>query len=277
MGIVARGRRRSTRSAGSTRRRHGASSRGSSGARRLSQPRVDPDKLLDSIVDEAVQRLGLGILGLDRESYKEMLKPLVEGIVERYSSRPSKDAIVSRLQNAVNNVYILASAYLLEKLEKLTPEQLEFVVTYGGPIAAKYASRLYKEIVESNRRDLLPLLRSAWEQYGRPTPIACPRCGFRAVTPDLVCMVCGYTLSEREAKEAIDFNYRLEEFVELYPASDVREAIERGVVVVGDTLKPPSAPREPTDIVLHLTRSERDRLRKLLEERKASYARGPGA
>lgn len=238
---------------------------------------MDPEKLLDSIVDEAVQKLGLAILALDRDSYKEMLKPIVEGILEQYSSRPSKDAVISKMQGALNNVYMMASAYLLEKLNRLTPEQLEFVATYGGPVAARYISRLYREALRSNRTDLLPILRSLWEQYGRPTPIPCPRCGFRAVTPDLECMVCGYVLSEREAKEAIDFEYRLAELVEFYPASDVLDAIDKGIVLVGETIKPPSAPREPTDIVLHLSRSEKEKLRKLLEERKASYAGGSSA
>ena len=268
-----RGRRRVSRSGSNTSRKGVRATRARSSRRATQRVKIDPEKLLDSMVDDAVQKLGLTILGLNKESYKEMLKPIVEGIVGQYSSRPSKDAIISRLRSAINSVYMIASAYLLEKLNVLTQEQLEFVVNYGGPVAARNVTRLYRDALKLGRKDLLPLLRSLWEQYGTPTPVSCPRCGFRAVTPELECMVCGYTLSEREAKEAIDFEFRLAELVEFYSPNEVIEAIERGFVVVGSTIKPPSAPREPTDIVLHLTRSERELLRRMLEERKAGYAR----
>ncbi len=230
---------------------------------------MDPDKLLDSILDDVVQQLGLDILGLERKAYAEMLKPIIEGILSQYSSRPSKDAIVGRLKATVQHVYMYAAAYLLEKLEKLTPEQLEFVVSYGGPVAAKHVSRLYSEAKRLGREDLIPQLRRVWELYGNPTPIPCPRCGFRAVTPDLYCMVCGYTLTEREAKEMIDFRERLRELVEFYSESEVLDTIERGYVVVGDTIKPASARPSPTDVVLHLTAEEKELLRKMLMERRS--------
>jgi hypothetical protein len=230
--------------------------------------RVDPEKILESILDDAVGQLGLDILGLDRSAYAEMLKPIIEGIVSQYSSRPSKDSILGRLRATAQHVYMYASAYLLEKLDKLTNDQLEFVVSYGGPIAAKYASRLYREAKRLGREDLIPQLRRLWEMYGNPTPIPCPRCGFRAVTPDLYCMICGYTLTEKEAKDAIDFNERLRELVEFYSPQEVLETIERGYVIIGDTIKPATANPQPTDIVLHLTAEEKEFLRKLLAERR---------
>ena len=250
----------------STRRKRSTTRKRTTGVRRGTT--VDVDKILESILDDVVQRLGLDILGLQREAYKEMLKPIVEGIVSQYSSRPSKDAIISKMRATANNVYLFASAYLLEKLERFTSEQLEFIVSYGGPVAAKHVAKLYQEALRLGRKDLIPQIRSLWEIHGTPTPIPCPRCGFRAVTPDLYCMVCGYTLSEKEAKEAIDFQERLRELVEFYDKHEVEEAIEKGYVIVGDTIKPPSARPEPTDIILHLTREEREYLRRLLVERR---------
>ncbi|WP_048061476.1 hypothetical protein [Hyperthermus butylicus] len=261
----------STSARTSSRRTRSTTRRRSSGVRRGSN--IDVNKLLESIVDDAVQQLGLDILGLQREAYKEMLRPIVEGILSQYSSRPSRDTIISRMKATANNVYLFASAYLLERLEKFTPEQLEFIVSYGGPVAAKHVSKLYHEALRLDRRDLVPQIRSIWEMHGAPTPIPCPRCGFRAVTPDLYCMVCGYTLSEREAKEAIDFQERLRELVEFYGEHEVEETIEKGYVIVGETVKPPSTRLEPTDIILHLTREEREYLRKLLAERRQQHAR----
>ncbi len=226
---------------------------------------MDPEKILDSILDEAVARLGLDILGLSREQYREMLKPIIEGIVSMYSSRPSNDSILARLRATAQNVYVMASAYMLEKLDKLTPEQLEFIVANGGPVAGKYAPRLYQLAVELGRKDLIPQIRYLWETYGSPTPITCPRCGFRAVTPELKCMVCGYEPSEREVKEAIDFREKLEMFAEEASVDEIREAVERGYVLVGERVKPPSAPREPFDVELRLDRSEVELLRKWIE------------
>ncbi len=273
---MARARRRGSRSrrsgAGSSRRQGG--SRSTRSVSQRASARIDLDAFTASVAEEVVPRLGLDILGLRREEYVEMLKPIVSGLLEQYSSRPSKQAVASKLLANPRPVYLYAAAYVLEKREELTEEQVEFIVSNAPEIAARYASRLYEAAVKHGRRDLVAMLRSAWEQYGHPTPVPCPRCGFRAVTPDLVCMVCGYELDEKEAKEAIDFEARLREFAEMYPASDVREAVERGYVIVGvDYLKPPSADREPTDIVLHLDQRERELLRRLLVEKRATTAR----
>ena len=230
--------------------------------------KIDPVKLLESMVDDIASRLGLDLLGLSREQLMEALRPVIEGLLEQYSSRPSKDAIISRLVATSRHVYMLVSAYLLEKFDRLTPEQLEFVTSYGEGVAAKYMPRLYREAKRLGREDLIPLLRAVWEKYGSPTPIACPYCGFRAVTPDLVCMVCGRELSEKEVKEAIDFREKLIEFVELYSSREVEEAVEKGYVVVGESIKPPSTRLERGEVILHLSRDERNLLKSLLAERR---------
>ncbi len=242
--------------------RRSASSRG-----RVSAS-IDPLRLLEGIVDDVMTRLGLDILGLTREQVIEALKPVIEGILEQYSSRPSKDSIISRLVATSSHVYMYISAYLLEKFDKLTPEQLEFVASYGERIAAKYMPRLYREALRLGREDLIPLLRSIWEKYGMPTAIACPYCGFRAVTPDLVCIICGRELSEKDVKKAIDFREKLLEFVELYSPREIEDAIAKGYVIVSDSIKPPSSTLSRGDVVLHLTEKERAFLKSLLAEKR---------
>jgi DNA-directed RNA polymerase subunit RPC12/RpoP len=246
-----------------------AKSRGGSGRRasrtvRRPAARIDPQKLTEEILDDVSSRLGLDILGLKREQLVEALRPIVEGILEQYSSRPSKEAIISKIANTSRNVYIMIAAYIVERINSLTSEQLEFVINYGEAIAARHAPRLYAEAKRLGRDDLIPMLRMLWEKYGNPTPIACPYCGFRAVTPDLVCMICGKELSEREVKEAIDFRERLREMVELYSEREVEDAISKGYVIVGDVVKPPSYGVEPGNLILHLTMEERSFLKNLL-------------
>ncbi len=239
------------------------------GVRRVSRQGIDVDSVVEALVDEFASRSGLDILGLSREDYVEILKPIVAGIIDQYSSRPSKEAIMSKIRAAIQGVYMLASAYMLEKDVPLTRERLEFIVTNAPQVAARYVSKLYKELKSNGLDYLIPLLRKAWESYGRPTPIACPYCGFRGLTPDFVCIVCGREVEEHEVKKAIDFNEKLREFVEFYSPNDVIEAIERGYVVVNEHVKPPSAQLQPNkpELVLHLSYEEKELLRRMLREK----------
>jgi len=253
------------------RKRTTVTRRTSRGARRsYSRSRgaiVNIDRLIDNVIDDVVSNLGLDILNLTRQEYVEILKPIVEGIASTYS-RPSKEAILARLKAVADRVYMMVSAYLLEKKENVSEEQLEFIVSYGGPVLCRHVQRIYSQLKVYGRSDLIGQLRVSWERYCNPTPISCPRCGFRALTPDLVCMVCGYEAGEEEVKRAIDFEQKLREFVEIYDKASVEEAIERGYVLVGETVKPPSAQREPYDIELRLSKSEREFMKRLLSERK---------
>ncbi len=224
--------------------------------------------MLDSVLDEVVTSLGLDILGLSREQYREMLRPVIEGLLSTYTSRPSTETIIARLRATSQNLYIMASAYMLEKLEKLTPEQLEFIVANGGPVAGKYAPKLYRAALELGRKDLIPQIRYLWETYGNPTPLECPRCGFRALTPELTCMICGHEASEREVKKVIDFEEKLRMFAEEASPTEIREALERGYVLVGERVKPPSGPREPFDVEIRLDKHELEILRRALEVRR---------
>ena len=259
-GVSAIKRRRTTatrRTSRSTRRRY-SRTRGTT---------VNVERLIESVLDDAVSNLGLDLLDLTRQEYVEMLKPIIEGIASTYS-RPSKEAILARLRATVDRVYMMAAAYLLEKKERISEEQLEFIVSYGGPALCRHVQRIYNQLRTCGRDDLIGQLRLSWERYCNPTPIPCPRCGFRALTPDLICMVCGYEASEEEVKKAIDFEQKIREFVEMYDKASVEEAMECGYVLVGETVKPPSAQREPYDIELRLSKSERELIKRLLSEKK---------
>lgn len=228
---------------------------------------VNVEKLVESVLDDAVSNLGLDLLNLTQQEYVEMLKPIIEGIASTLS-RPSKEAVLARLRAAVDKVYMMAAAYLLEKKDRISEEQLEFVVSYGGPVLCRHAQHIYNQLRMYGRDDLVSQLRLSWEHYCNPTPVPCPRCGFRALTPDLVCMICGYEADEKEVKKVIDFEQRIREFVEMYDKASVEEAIERGYVLVGEIVKPPSAQREPYDIELRLSKSEKELMKRLLGEKK---------
>lgn len=240
-------------------------------SRKPSIQSIDVNALTESVLDEFVSRSGLDTVGLSREDYVEILKPIVGGIVDQYSSKPSREAVIAKLNQAIQEVYNLTAAYILEKGIPLTRERLEFIATNAPQIATQYISQLYKEIKSNGLDHLLPLLRIAWEKYGKPTPITCPYCGFRSITQDLTCIVCGREVSERDIKNIIDFRERLKEFVEMYSLDEVVETVDRGYVIVGEHIKPPTVQPSSTEIVLHLTREEKEFLRIMVMEKRRGF------
>ena len=229
---------------------------------------INVEEYVRSIVKDVAERLGLDLLGLKEEEYYEVLGPAIEMVLGEATYKPKVDQIVSRLQRHYDNVAEVISANLVRLKDNFTPEQLEFIISYGRRVAAGAVQKLYKEAVKMGREDLVSQLRQVWHEYGRPTPIPCPKCGFRAVLPDLTCFVCGAVLSEKEVKKAVDFEALLKEFAETASIDEIREAVERGYVLLGEYVKAPTANRDPWDIEIFLSRDERDYLRKKLLEKR---------
>lgn len=228
---------------------------------------INVDTIIEKITDEAISSLGLDVLGLTRDQYREMLRPIIEGILSTYSSRPAVDTIISKMRATLNQLYMMAAAYVLEKLDELNEEQLEFVIANGATVAVNHIAKLYKHIEKYRRWDLLPQLRYLWETYGKPTPLSCPYCGFRAITPDLVCLVCGREIKENDLKKAIDFEQRLIEFAETTELSKLREIIEKGYVLIGEDIRSPSEEHTGVEVELRLSEPEKEIIRNIMVKR----------
>ncbi len=253
----------STNSEGSSRRKTTRRTR-----RRMYQRKtIDIDSYTRSVVSEVASALGLDLLNLTNEELVEVLKPAIEAVVGEARYKPSIDTIISRLRRHFTNIAKLISMQLLRLKEKLAPEQLEFIILNGEEVAGINAPRLYHEALKYKRLDLINNLRILWEKYGNPTPFTCPKCGFRAVIPDLTCIICGNSLTERELKKSIDFKEKLMEFAENASISEIKEVLEKGYVLVGEYIKPPSAPRSRFDIELFLSSEERKMLSSILKSK----------
>ena len=212
-------------------------------------------------------RLGLeGIV--DRRLVVEIMREVVSGIVESRSTKPSLESIVKRVSSNAEAFLKAVAAALLAEPEKLSREQLEFVVSNAPDLAGKAAPALYARALELGAHWVTPTLRSLWLRYGRPTPVRCPRCGFNAVAPDLSCMVCGAQLSEEEVKESIGFREALRSFALRADPRLVEEAIRAGYVVLDDDIHPPSVKSTlPFYVELHLSKAERRMLEEALRAR----------
>jgi len=264
-------RRRSSKSTSSKTQAKKTSRRGTSRRRKKT---INVEEYVRSIVKEVASRLGLDLLGLNDEEYYEVLGPVIEMALGEATYKPKVDQIVSRLKRYFENVAELIASNLLRVRENFTPEQLEFIIAYGRRAAAGNVQRLYREARRLGRDDLIAQLKYVWHEYGRPTPIVCPKCGFRAILPDFSCYVCGAILSEEDVRKAVDFDVLFREFVETSSINDLRETLERGYVLLGEYIKPPTAQREPWDLELFLKKHEKEYIRKKIMEKRLKQLSG---
>jgi len=225
-----------------------------------------PEPLVEKGFNEIVEALGIGVLGLSDEELREALIEPVAMVLG--ASKPSIQALIKRLQRNLSRVYQLIIIYMLEHRDKLSEEQLEFAVAYGDRVLLPYISRLYAEAESRGRDDLVAVLRGVWEKYGKTSPVRCPKCGFRAVDPGLTCRICGYILSEDEAKRQLGFNDLLVMVASTMPREMIEEMIADGAVYVTMRGVYPlrRARREEPGVVLELTPREK----KMLDE----YSKG---
>ncbi len=180
---------------------------------------VDPEKLLDEYLDDAVVGLGISSLQLDRDEYKELIKEPFVAAVGQVKSKPKLSTILNRLLANRDGLmeYLAMKLARIREVEKMTDEQLEFVVynTRAGIVAL--APQLYKEAVRRGRSDLVDILRYEWDMYGIRSPIKCPKCGFDSIMPDFTCKVCGYEISMKELKAQIGVVDLLKDYSNIDP------------------------------------------------------------
>lgn len=237
-----------------------------SGLRRSSKmmSREQLEDLYQKVAERVRGELGLSDDVVGDRVLRDVLEPIVFDIAGRVS-RPNPESIAKRVILMRDQFLKGVAARLLEFGEELTREQLEFVLVYAPDLAGKAAPLLYDIAVRLGALDLVEGLRDLWEAYGRPTAARCPRCGFKALGPDLACLVCGASISEEELKRSIGFEDMLKRFAKSAPRRLVEEVLAVGYVYYEDgALKAPSEPQGPHAVRLVLGRREREKLRAML-------------
>ncbi|MCE4608536.1 MAG: hypothetical protein F7B61_06240 [Caldisphaeraceae archaeon] len=234
---------------------------------RLSE--VEIESYADEISRQLVPMLGLDIIEVDASSIKGLVSEIVAAIAESRVTKPTINSIVKKMIASKNNFMKAIASTLISSNEVNSRERLEFLISYAPELAGKASPILYKTAKKLNLQDVIEDLRHLWNLYGRPTPVRCPRCGFNSVMPDLTCIVCNATLSEKEIKDEIGFNELLNNIVSTYNREVIYEIIHAGYVVFDGELKPPSmANNDSIEIILHLSREEREALKKTIESYK---------
>jgi len=256
-----KGRKTSTRKPSS-----GGGSPESTGLKASSKPRkpksgIDVGKVVDEMVDQVYMYLGLSDLGLSDEEARSIAREVTEMIVSSYSSKPTLESVIKRLQRSRDAINEYIAGRILELREKPDPKAVEFLVFYGGRALLPEISRVYRLLVEYNRQDLVGALQNIWNKYGPKGMVRCPKCGFNSIAPDYSCVVCGTVVPEKYVRDEIGFNEKFSEYVKTASVAELREAMEAGFLLANTSgIYNPRSPRLREKGVLaypiHLTRSE---------------------
>lgn len=242
--------------AGTARRRGGS-------RRRSWRDSFDVDSFVAEVIEYVAPRLGLDYIGVGDRELAAVLRPIIEDMIESRSTKPKAETIASRIEKMKPVIYKALASMLLER-EELSPEQIEFIVAHAEDLAGKAAPLLYRHAVKYGLDHVVEALRVLWSRYGRPLPLRCPRCGFYALAPNLECMVCGSSISERELKDSIGFRDRLRDYAGSADWRLVEEIIHAGYIYFDGEIRPPSMrPSNGYYIALYLSREERELLRSL--------------
>ncbi|MEZ0290724.1 MAG: hypothetical protein ABWJ42_06520 [Sulfolobales archaeon] len=222
--------------------------------------------------EELSLRLGIYNLKLDQEILIIILKRVVELLWDE-DKKPDIERISSRIKRNLDSLRSVISQMILEYKRDLTPDQLEFVVSSGGPWIIGYASQLYRYAKDLKREDLIISLKYQWVKWWSSTrdqelPPECPNCGFNALMPDGVCIVCGYTPTATEILKYYHFDDYVEKLYKRNEISKIKRIVERGYVLISSIgIKHPDEERSKYDLEVYIPRSYRERLISMLGDR----------
>ncbi len=226
----------------------------------------DLKALTPVVAEKLIPLLGLDLIGLKADDIKDLVYSVLSSIAESRSSKLTEDVAIKKIMATKDGILKAIAASLLSREGQMTREQLEFIIAYAPDLAGRAAPYLYRVATKLNAPDVVDSLRGLWSQYGNPTPVECPRCGFRAVTPDLTCSVCGAELSEGELKRYMKFDEMLTRLTSRLHPRLIEEILAAGYVVLDGDINPPSmAPKQGFSLIIHLNKSERELLKKALE------------
>lgn len=192
------------------------------------------NKLVESFYEELYSYLGLDTLNIPDNLAHKIIYEILDMLYGGLSSKPKLDAVLKKIKRYREKIYGIISYMLLENLKDLSEEQLEFIVYNGGQFLVRDISHLYMLLKKISRNDLITYLEYIWEKYGNPSPIKCPKCGFRAIMPDFTCNICGYVVSEEYIRREIGFDEKFKIYVEQASVAELRDVMDLGYVLVGE-------------------------------------------
>ncbi len=240
---------------------------------RAKRREINVEAWVDRHLEEFVTLSGLDMLGLSIKTYKEILSDILIQLFGSTTSYTNVKTLVKRYIRNKRKLDQVIATRIASLLESFSNEQLEYIVYNIGDSILYLASKLYSAAKEAGREDLISIIRSKWnfswvKNKTKILPVPCPKCGFNSLTPDLVCMVCGATVTEKELKEYIGFTQLLKELTEDLGCDDLNKLSKYDYVLLEDSkVKVPWNEKQPLDIEIYLSSREKNLINEELKKK----------
>ncbi|ALU12416.1 hypothetical protein EYM_03490 [Ignicoccus islandicus DSM 13165] len=225
----------------------------------------NPEEYASKMAPIVARMVGLDILGLSDEQMEALLKDILIQIIGDRVTKPKPETLVNAIRRGQDKIYSIIASRLLDSMDpsSITPDQFEFILSYIGPFVIEYIDKLIdisKRLDPSRIDEIRHLWELAWSQRNGGPIGTCPRCGFKAVGPDGTCIVCGYVLSDKELKNSVDFEVKLNSFIQEASCEDLKRILNNPILYVNDysvTITRTS----PWDVEIHLNKDELEKVR----------------
>jgi len=242
--------------------------------RRKKRREINIEAWIDKYIMDFVDLTGLDILGLNEKQYKELLSDIIVELYGSLTSYSNVKVVAKRYLRARDKVNEVIAARLAFMADKLSPEQLEFIVfNIGVNSALSVIPRIYGFLKKLGRDDLLDVLRVKWRNSWLKKkyvvlPPQCPYCGFNSLMPDLTCLVCGALVSEKDIVNSKDFKTKFAELVKALDCEKLKKMLKHDIVLYNESeVKLPDQGRSPVDIEIYIPQSLKSIIRSEIKEK----------
>ncbi|MCE4606975.1 MAG: hypothetical protein F7B59_06595 [Desulfurococcales archaeon] len=234
--------------------------------RKSRKKKPDLTPLVEEVTDRLIIENGYDAIGIPREIIRRLVLEIVEGIASQMSSKPKPGPVFNRIKRNIHLFEKALTAKLAENVDELTGDMAEFIITRNPEFSSRIAPLLYKRLVDLGRNDLIEILREQWNGIHQEFYLYCPKCGFKSLTPDFKCVICGYGPSEEEIREFNRIDQLLEDFIDTLDAESLKKLQAAGFFYFSSKIRIPDSPREPGESLFFLSKRDKARIIARLHE-----------
>jgi len=235
-------------------------------ARKSRRKKLDLTPLVEEVTDRLVTENGYAVIGIPREIVRGLVLEIVEGIASQMSTKPKSGPVYNRIKRNIHLFEKALTAKLAENVDGLTGDIIEFIITRNPELSSRIAPLLFRRLVDLGRSDLIEILRDQWNSTHSEFYLYCPKCGFKSLSPDFECVICGYNPSEEEVREFNRIDLLLEDFIDTLDAESLKRLLATGFFYYSSGIRVPDSPRKPGESMFFLSRRDRVRIISRLRE-----------
>jgi ribosomal protein L37E len=235
------------------------------GKKKKTKKKYDINPLIDEVTDRLITEKGYEAAGIPRSIVRAIVAEIAENIAEQMVSKPKPGPIYNRINRNIHLFEKALAAKLAENPGDLTGDQIEFIITRNPELAGRIAPILLEKLQAEGRNDLIEVLKDLWAEQHPEFELKCPRCGFKSLTLDFHCVICGYDASESEVRKFNNIDKELDLFIENASPSDLRKLLSSGFFYyMGGIMLP--GENSGKGYMFFLTRLDKEKIERRLRE-----------